>query len=209
MELRDYVKIIGRHLGVFITVIVLTVVATVIFVKTQPTSYLASTTFTVNKASSLKQKDINYYLFDNYYNVQSAGLFSQIVGTWFESPSLVKEIYQKAGLPVPDVSQRKLAKTFRTDRQEPATINVTITGTDQAELGKLITAAADVLQEKTDELGKSSNETFYEIAKFTPIVSENKVNWPLDMVIALIAGGLIGLIMVFGIEYFKGGKEVN
>lgn len=207
MELREYFRIIGRHLTAFIGIILLSLIFTTVFTKMQPISYTASTSFTVNKGSSLRQKDVNYYLFDNYYNVQSAGLFSQTIATWFSSPSLVKEIYEKAGLAVPNVSQKTLAKTFRADRQEPATINVTVTGENKEELNKLINAASSVIQEKTDELGKSSSETVYEMAKFDPIVSENKTNWLLNMIIAIVSGVLVGLIIVFGIEYFKDEKE--
>jgi len=205
MELRDYFKLISKNLTVFLIITALGAISAFWWTKIQPKSYLASTTVTVNKGSSLKQKEINYYLFDNYYNVQSSALFSQIVVSWFESPALVKDIYLKAGLTVPNISQKKLAKTFRAARQEPATINVSIGGTSQADLEKLILATTDVLQEKTNELGKNS-ESFYELAKFTPIISDNSPNLMLNTLIGLFAGLLIGLITVLGIEYFKNEK---
>ena len=203
MELRDYFRMIGKNLYLFLGLIILIVAMALIYSKMQPTSYMASTTFTVNKVSSLNQKDVNYYLFDNYYNVQSSGLFSQIVATWFESPSLVKEVYEKAGVAVPEVSQRKLSKTFRVDRQEPATINVSINGTNEEKMGKLISAAAAVLQEKTDELAKSSKDAYYEIVKFQPIVTQNRTDYVLNSIISLFAGALLGLLLVFSIEYFR------
>ena len=98
MELRDYFKIIGRYWKIFWGLVIACVLATFIFTKIQPQTYLASTTLTVNKASVLRQSDIDYYLFDNYYNIQSSGLFSQIVASWFESPALVKEIYKRADI---------------------------------------------------------------------------------------------------------------
>jgi len=206
MELREYFKIIGQYFKIFIVIVILGGVAAFLFTKFQPASFTASTTFTVNKSSVLDQSQISYYLFDNYYNVQSAGLFSQIVTTWFESPALVKEIYEKAGLDVPQVSQRKLSKTFKAVREEPATINVTISGEDKEQLDKLINAAAAVLQEKTNELGKNA-DSFYEIAKFNPIVTENKVNLWLNTLIGLLAGVLIGALIALAIDYFKAGKK--
>ena len=202
MELRDYFKIIGRHLTVFIVIVIIGGISAFTFTKTQPTTYTASTTFTVNKNSALKQSQTSYYLYDNYYNVQSAGLFSQIVTTWFESPSLVKEIYNKAGIDLPNVSQRKLSKTFKAVREEPATINVTISGDDKDKLDKLINAAAAVLQDKTNELGKNQ-DSYYEIAKFTPIVSQNTPSLWLNTLIGLMAGILVGAIVALGIAYFK------
>ncbi|OGD56384.1 hypothetical protein A2V71_04540 [Candidatus Berkelbacteria bacterium RBG_13_40_8] len=207
MELRDYFKIIGKYFKIFIAIVILGGAAALILTKTQPKTFTASTTFTVNKNSVLKQSEIQYYLFDNYYNVQSAGLFSQIVTTWFESPALVKEIYQKAGIDVPNVSQKKLSKTFKAVRQEPATINVTISGTDKEQLDKLINGAATVLQEKTNELG-NNNDSFYEIAFFTPIVTQNTPSLLLNTIIGLIAGVLFGAIIALAIDYFKGEKSV-
>lgn len=202
MELRDYFKIIGKHYIVFIIIVLLCGLFAFIFTKTQKVTYTAQTTVTVNKASSLKQSQANYYLYDNYYNVQSAALFSQIVTTWFSSPSLVKEIYQKAGIEVPNVSQSKLSKTFKAVREEPATITVSITGTNQDQLNKLINAATDVLQTETNNLGKN-NDSFYEIAEFIPITIQNQPNPGQNTLIGLVSGVILGIIVVLGIAYFK------
>jgi capsular polysaccharide biosynthesis protein len=202
MELRDYFKIIGKYKVIFWVIVVLCALSAVIWTKIQSKSYLASTTFTVNKSSSLEQKNVNYYLYDNYYNVQSAGLFSQIVTTWFESPSLVTEVYQKAGLAVPNVSQKTLSKTFKAIRTEPSTINVSLAGTNKDELSKLITAAGDVLQEKTNDLNRNGDST-YDIAKFTPVVSDNNPNIVLNSIIGLFAGIFLAIVLILGVEYFK------
>jgi capsular polysaccharide biosynthesis protein len=127
------------------------------------------------------------------------------VTTWFESPSLVKEVYQKAGIPVPNVSQKKLSKTFKAVREEPATINVTITGTNKDELEKLLNSASNVLQSKADELSKNG-ENIYELAKFSPVVTDNSPNLLLNAIIGLFAGIFLGIIVALGIEYFKEDK---
>lgn len=206
MELKDYFKLIAKHKVVFWTIVVLAGISALVFTTAQPKSYLASTTFTVNKSSSIKQKDSTTYLFDNYYNIQSAGLFSQIVTTWFESPSLVTEIYNNAGIPVPNVSQKKLSKTFKAIREEPATINVNLTGTNKDDLNKLLNSAAEVLQDKTNELSKNG-ETIYELAKFKPVVTDNSQNLILNTIIGLFAGIFLAVLLVLGLEYFKEEKK--
>ena len=202
MELRDYVRIIRKHLIVFLIVVILGGGFAYLFTKRQPTSYTAQTTFTVNKASALKQNQVSYYLYDNYYNVQSAGLFSQVVTTWFASPAVVTEIYQKAGIDSSSLSQKTLSKTFKAVRDEPATINVTISGTNKDELSKLISAASDVLQTKTNELNNS--DTVYEITKFQPIITQNSSNSLINTLIGLVAGIILGAISALSIEYFRG-----
>ncbi len=205
MELRDYFKIIGKYKVVFWTIIILCGLSAFVWTKIQPASYLASNTFTVNKSASLKQKDVNYYLYDNYYNVQSSGLFSQIVATWFESPSLVTEIYQKAGVEVPNVSQKTLSRTFKAVRTEPATINVSISGSNKEDLSKLLDAAAVVLQNRTNELNNGGDST-YDIAIFKPVVSDASSNIVLNTIIGLFAGLLLSIILILGVEYFKAEK---
>lgn len=207
MELREYFRIIGKYQWLFWAVIIVMVVATFLFSRFQPKSYLASTTLTVNKSSALKQSQIDYYLFDNYYNIQSSGLFSQIVTSWFESPAVVKEIYKKADIPLPEVSQKKLIKIFKAVRKEPATINVSFSGSDKDETEKLINAAAEVMQEKTNELGKADRDNVYDIIKFTPIVSETTPNLWLNTLIGLLAGLILGVIFVLAIDYFRGGRK--
>ncbi len=206
MELRQYFKIIRQYYLVFWAAVILVGLAAFIFTQTQPQSFLASTTITVNKASALKQSEVNYYLFDNYYNVQSSALFSQIVVSWFSSPAVVKDMYEKAGITLPNISQGKLAKTFKAVREEPATIKVSLVGTNKDETTKLITAASDVIQEKTNELGRSDKENVYDIVRFSPLVTDNSPNLLLNTIIGLIIGFLVGVILAITIDYFK--KEV-
>jgi capsular polysaccharide biosynthesis protein len=202
MELRDYFKMIGRHKVVFWIIVILCGLSAFIWTKAQPKSYLASTTFTVNKISALDQKDVSYYLYDDYYNLQSSSLFSEIVTTWFTSPSLVTEVYQKAGLDLPNVSQKSLAKTFKAVRQEPATINVSLTGTNKDDLTKLLDGAGSVLQEKTNDLNKTG-AIAYDLAVFSPVISDNTPNLLLNSIIGLFAGVFLGAILILGVEYFK------
>ncbi|HLB95764.1 MAG TPA: Wzz/FepE/Etk N-terminal domain-containing protein [Patescibacteria group bacterium] len=205
MELREYFKIIGKYRTLFWAVVILATLLAFIFTKLQSQSYLASSTLTVNKSSVLKQTEVDYYVFDNYYNVQSSGLFSQIVTSWFESPAVVKEIYSKADIALPDVSQRKLSRTFKAIRIEPATIHVSLTGSNRDEAEKLINAAALVMQDKTNELGKSDKESVYDIVKFTPIVSETTADLWLNTLIGLIAGLIGGVILALAVDYFRKG----
>jgi len=203
MELREYFKIIGKYKLVFWTIVVVATLGTFLFTKLQPKSYLATLTLTVNKATAVKQSAVNYYLYDNYYNVQSSSLFAQIVTSWFGSAGIVKDVYDKAGITLPNVSQKALTKTFKATRIEPATIYVSLTGADKEQVTKLINASAAVMQDKANELGRSDTENVYDVVNFTPVVSETTPNIWLDTIIGLITGILFGAIVSLGIDYFK------
>ena len=203
MELREYFRIIGRYKMVFWTTVVVLTLGAFIYTKVQPKTYLASTALTINKASSLKQSQVNYYLYDNYYNVQSSALFSEIVTSWYSSAAVVEEIYNKAGIPAPNISQKNLAKTFKAGRVEPATLNVSITGANKDDLTKLINASIEVVQVKTNELGRSDTENVYDMITFPPIVNETTPNIWLNTIIGLVAGLFLGAILTLAIEYFR------
>jgi len=209
MELREYFKIISRYQWIFWLMVIVATLGTFIFTKMQPKSYLASTILTVNKSSVLKQSQVNYYLFDNYYNVQSSGLFAKVVTSWFGSPAVVKEIYSKAEISLPPISQRKLGKTFKAVWEEPATINVSITGGNKEEVEKLINASMVIMQDKTNELGKSDKDSIYDIVKFTPIVNETTPSLWLNSLIGLLAGVILGTILVLAIDYFRAERKAK
>lgn len=203
MELKEYFKIIGKRWWVVLLTVLILGGGTYIFQKSQPKTYLASTTLTVNKASAMKQSQVNYYLYDNYYNVQSSQLFSQIVTSWFGSPAVITEIYQKAGVAVPNIAQAQLPKQIKALRQEPATINVSLVNANRDDALKLIDSAASVMQEKTNELARSDQENVYDIVKFQSIVTDNQPNLMLNTLIGLIIGLMFGIVLTLSVEYFR------
>jgi capsular polysaccharide biosynthesis protein len=202
MEIKDYLNIFQRNIVWFVIIVILCGFSAFLWTKRQPQSYLASTTITVNKTSPLKQENVNYYLYDNFYNIQSASLFSQIVVNWFTSPAFVTEIYQKAGVTVPGVSQSGLARIFRAVRQEPATVNLSVAADTNENAMKLINAATDSVQNETNKLSKNS-DSLYDIAKFAPIVSDNKPNVLMNTGIGLMAGLIISIFLSLALEYFR------
>ncbi len=201
MELRDYFTLIGKHLTTFIIIVILTTLTAFLFTKLQPTTYTAQTTVTVNRTSALKQNQVDFYLYDNYYNLQATQLFSQIVANWLASPSFVKEVYQKAGVNIPDVSKDQLAKTFKTTLQMPATIVINLDGTSRDELNKLINATPDVLSQEATNL--SNSDSTYQITKLSPIIIQNKPNTKLNTAVGLVCGIILGIIAIIGVAYFK------
>lgn len=204
MELRDYIKIISRHFWIFIIVVILSTIFAIFLTKTRPTTYTAATTYTINKGSTLKQSQVNYYLYDNYYNLQSATLFSQNVQLWFSSPAFVAEIYKNAGLALPDVSQKALGRIFNATYQIPNTIQLSVKGTDANQVQTLIDSAFKVAQEKINQSGDTNDDTaYYQLNQFDPILNQNKSNLILNASIGFFSGIILGLLITFAVSYFK------
>ncbi len=151
MELRDYIKIIGRY---WITILVITLgLAAVIAIwsEVQPIKYDASATVVVNKPDTVPQRTANYFLYDKYYSIQASSLYADTLTAWLSSASTAKEIYEKAGYPVPNVSIKSLGKIFKPRRLPPVTIDIDVIDTDQSKAQKLADAAVEILNEKTQQ----------------------------------------------------------
>ena len=202
MELRDYISIIFRHIWVVVIVIILATLSALFFSRGKATTYTASTTFTVVKNSILKQSQVNYYLYDNYYNIQSANLYAQTVANWFSSPSFTSEVYQKSGITDASLSQKELGNTFTATYQLPTNVNVVITGVDKDTITSLINASGKVVSEKTNQLGQSQ-DAYYEITNFSPVVTENKPSVKMNVVIGFVSGLILGILAALATFYFK------
>ena len=102
-----------------------------------------------------------------------------------------------------------MGKTFKAVWEEPATINVSITGGNKEEVEKLINASMVIMQDKTNELGKSDKDSIYDIVKFTPIVNETTPSLWLNSLIGLLAGVILGTILVLAIDYFRAERKAK
>lgn len=202
MELRDYISIIGRHIWVVIIVIIVTTFSAWFYSRNQVPTYTATNTFTVSKNPVAKQSQTAYYLYDNYYNIQSSDLFAQIVTKWFSAPSFSQEVYQKAGLSAANLSVKELGKSFTATYQIPATVNVSITGENKDTVTTLMNTAPEVIKTKTAELGQGQ-DSYYEISNFTPVVNENKSSQKMNLLIGFVSGIILGILAALGIFYFK------
>jgi capsular polysaccharide biosynthesis protein len=198
MELRDYIGILKRHFIVFIAIIILTTVAAYAFTKMKPDSYTAQTTITVTNTSNLKQSQVNYYLFDNYYKNQSALLFSQTVSKWYVSDSFLNQVYQKAGIDNANSANSK----FNVGASVTPTLTVSITGKDKSELTNMVNSSVEVVQSETDKINKVSDSSFT-ISSFAPTVAQNNPGTKLNTIIGFISGIILGYITIILIAYFK------
>lgn len=202
MDIRDYLKLLRRFWIVIVVIVVLGAAASYFFSRKQPPTYTASNTLTITKTNALKQSEVNFYLFDNYYENQEANIISQTLVGWFSSSSFVQEIYQKAGVDSAHLSMRELSSAFTAVRTDPATITLSINGKDENQVSNLINAAPDVLQTEANNFSKNNNST-YKVFRLNPVIVENKPSLLLNTLIGFAGGVILSLLVIFGIIYFK------
>lgn len=202
MELKDYLKIIGKKIWLFLIIVFIVTIGTYFLTINQPISYDGSTTLNVvvKKPVSYQQ---NYYNYDNYYALQGCSLFADTVVAWLQDPSTVLEIYDKAGLQKPELSLKNLSKIIKAHKKPPASVYITYNNTDKTAVEKLIKATAKYAEEKTETWSNEGLIDNLHIASTTPVVIEHKPAIMLNTLFGLVGGLLIGLAVIFFQEYMK------
>jgi capsular polysaccharide biosynthesis protein len=204
MELKDYLKIIGKSWATIFGIAAIVTILVTIWTMIQPLRYDASNTIVVNKPDPVSQRDASYYQYDKYYAIQASSLYSDTLAAWLSSPDTAKEIYEKAGYPVPDVTIKKLAKIFKPRQQPPVTVSVTIRDQDKDKAERLVNAAVDVLKSKVDQQHASDAQgDHFEIFNGKTIVLPAREDLLLNMVIGAVAGLIVGFMTAFLKEYLR------
>jgi len=202
VDLKEYIRLIRRNLILFLVIALIVPAVALIWTWRMPLSYNASVSLSLNKPSPVRQKDVSYYLYDDYYSVQAAATFIDTVAGWFASPSIVTQIYQKSGIATPNISLKKLSKIFSIKKayQFSNSLDVTVTSGDKDEAQKLISSAADVIKAQNDEIkAQSKSDTFFTITSSSPVVYEVKP----PIITNTLAGLLIGLILALTVVFVK------
>jgi len=205
MELKEYLKIVKKYITIVIILTLLVGTAAFLFSYFKPVSYEASVSFAVNRINAKETED---YQFDGYYAIQASDLVSQTVVTWFSTPSVVLEIYEKAKITPQYDSLEEFATFFNTKKYSAQNINVKFREKTREKAENIATATIEVIGSKVKALNKSSDSnSLFEAQASSPVVVETSANIWLNTVIGLVVGLILGLFLVYAIDYFKNGEK--
>ncbi len=200
MELRDYLKVFNKGKLVIIFGTILFVVIAVILTLTGKPMYETDTIVTVDRTNVIDQSKANYYLYDEYYSIQSNGLFSNTVANLLQSPSVVEDIYTKAHVDLPAVrSTSQLTKLFTVKLLPPASFNVSDRSTDPDQSKSLLNSTIQELQDRTNDLNVVRNGSKFILTATTPVSVPIKPFWALNIALSI----LIGLFVTSFILLFR------
>lgn len=200
MELRDYVKIIGKHLWLVVCIGLLIALGAYLFSITRSVSFDGSVSMYVGKPSGkLEVKD---YQYDEYYALQASSLYADSVISWLKEPSNVVKIYDNAKLDLPTEKISKLSKTIAALKQNPATISITAHADNESSVNNLLDATVKFVNLKNSSLNQNPQDNFT-ISASDISVFQNKPNVLLNSLIGLAVGLMIGLGFVFLVDYFQ------
>jgi capsular polysaccharide biosynthesis protein len=207
MELKDYLRIIGRSWSLILGITAIVAILTILWSVLQPVKYESSQTLVVTKPNTVPQRAASYYQYDKYYSLQASSLYADTLASWLADPGTAKDIFEKAGYPVPAVNLRKLSRIFKPQQYPPVTLRVTAKDQDRNKAEKLVKTAAKVASDKTDQQNKGDDpDHYFAIIAGSPVTVQVKQDMPINGLLGLIAGLIIGSMTAFLKDYLR--KEV-
>ncbi len=201
MELKDYVKIIGLRFWLFVLVVIVTMLGAYFFTVSQPEAFDGSAVIYVNKKSD--QPEAGDFEYDKYYAIQASSLMANTIVNWLADPSNVIKIYDNANLDLPTEKLNKLAKVINVKKSDPAAIKVTASSTNESNVYNLISSTKDFTEKRLNsDIVNGSAENFYLTFSDITVLRRQK-SVVMNTFIGLISGIVLGLALVFLVEYFN------
>ncbi len=206
MELRDSLALWSRRWGLGLTIILLVVVAAYLWSYLQPTSYTTSISFAVNRVN--KEETVDYQ-YDGYYALQASDLFSETVVSWLQTPSVLVEIYERAGLSkTPNASISSLTSRFKTKKFAAQNIVVNYSSPTSEEASKLATAMTEAITDRTATANRTAQDkALFEVQAARPVIVKVEANPILIGAVSLIVGMALAVFLVPLVEYLSAGPR--
>ncbi len=178
-------------------VVVVTLAALITSIRKTP-QYLTSLSIAVNRVSWQSTTD---YQYDGYYALQASDLFSQTLLSWFLTPSVLLDFYQKAGIDPDITTTNKLVSRFRARKFAAQNIVIQFTESDRDSAKKLADGISTVIRERSASLDKNAGgDATFDVVPSQPVIVEVKPNIFLNTVAALLASMLIGFAALWTVK---------
>lgn len=189
--------------GPFLMIVTLVAgLAALLFAVRQPVKYETSISFAANR---INQGPTNTYEYDGYYAIQAADLFSQTVVSWFSTPSVLKEVYERAGVETQQRTLNDLTGRFSTKKYAAQNIVVTFGEASEARAKEIAQAVIETMQARAAALNQASDKkALFELVGTKPLIVPTKQNVLLTTLAGLLAGFLVALSVVSLVAYLRG-----
>lgn len=203
MELKEYLRIIGKRIWILVVCVIIITLASFLFTRSQPIVYYGSLSgyiLVTDSIATSPTKD-DYFKYDNYYALQASTLFADTIVSWIQDPVNVSEIYQQAQVDLPTDELKKYARLFSVRKGDPATIYVTLNSKNKNDVETLLSSTKSFLQTKTQSWLDKGLIKNVAIDFNEPIVVAQNPQVGLNSLIGVIAGIIVGLALIFFTDY--------
>jgi len=164
--------------------------------RVAPPRVKASIAFTVSERSRQETSD---YAYDGYYAIRAAELVSDTVISWLSTPSVIKDIYEHAGIELTDQEALAAAgRAFRAKKYSSQNVVAAFTAPDAETADALAGAASHVLSELSYGLAlDAGGDSLFTVTGSAPVIAPVSVSFKA----AGAAGALVGAFLGFALAY--------
>lgn len=201
MELKEAIMTVKNNLKTITAVSVITALSAFIFSSIQPLIYETSLSLLISKEGSQETTDFKY---DGYYAFQTGEIFADSIQEWMKSPETVNEIYQEAGVSQNFRNIKSFGRKFTAKKMSPQYAEVKFKTETRNEAEKISSAIVKILNNKAKKIQENSKqEISFKVESGSPVILEARPDAPVNSILGLISGALLGIFIVFTKEYFK------
>ncbi len=199
MELHHYIALILQKKLLVAAIIVGALAATCAFTLTRNPSFLTSSTIGITTSEKQQTPD---YQYDGYYAIQASELFSDTVTSWAESPDVIVNVFDKAGIAAPTQNIKKLAKIFTANKLSAQNVEIRFTTDSEETAKKLVSGLQQAFDEKTKTINDASKgSTSFQLVFSDAVTKEAAQNLALNLLIGLVVGTIVALGVVIMLNY--------
>ncbi|MBI4426638.1 MAG: hypothetical protein HY567_03595 [Candidatus Kerfeldbacteria bacterium] len=199
MELRQAIDGFARRQPLGWGIVAVVVVAAFTWSYARPVTYTNSISFSVNRINKEATTD---YQYDGFYALQAADLFAQTVVSWLQTPSVLVEIYDRAGISSNAAPLRTLTSRFKTKKYSAQNIVVTYSTPTEEEGQRIAKALTDVLSARTAAVNRTAaGEALFEVPAAKPVVVKATPDPWLVGVLAVVIGVTLSIFLIPLVDY--------
>lgn len=200
MEIRSH-RVILKNSSWFIFLITILVgLAAFMFAMFKPSVYEAVVSFNVEFVNRPATTD---YQFGAYYDLKAAEAYTQHLMSWFMTPAIVQDVYQKAGVGYRLDSLARFTHQFRTKQYSSQNFAVIFKGGQREAVEKLAVSVSEIVSKRAPRAVQLQDQPVFDVEALEPMVVESRLNVWLAAGVGAAAGFLLSLILVYWREYWK------
>ena len=196
-----------RLIRISVALIVVGALAGGIVASVLPVTYESSLSFTVNQINKQETQD---YQFDGYYALQASDLFSDTIVSWFQTPSFLLEVYNRAGVEPNIESISSFTSRFKMRKYSAQNLVLNFSSPEKEKAEKVSAAIIEHVEERASELNQNADrEALFEVIGSEPVIVKKDLTIAMGIIYGAIVGLVIGLFITSVVSAFRRLEETE
>ncbi|MFA5030002.1 MAG: hypothetical protein WC495_00215 [Patescibacteria group bacterium] len=166
-----------------------------------PVKYESSLSFTVNQ---INKQATTTYQYDGYYAIQASDLFSETIVSWFQTPSFLLEVYNRAGIDPQINSIDSFTARFKMKKYSAQNLVLEFTAPDREQAEKLSEAIIAHVEERSGVLNQNADlKALFEVKGSAPVIVKKETTTLMGALYGLVAGIAAGIFVIALFSAFR------